>query len=833
MKRCLLMTILLFGFCLIEANAVQDNNPSTKNEPATSAPAKADEKSLRPTGAKAVLNLPIEKINPVRIPKFEQAPAIDGKLDEAIWQQAAVFKDFYQTHPGDNLAPSRDTKFMMGYDSKNIYIAVYAYDEPDKIRATVAQRDGILNEDNLRIFLDTFNDQRRAYVIGFNPYGIQADGILTEGAGTDFNVDIVMESKGQIVADGWTVEARIPFKSLRYTAGKGKAWGFNVWRNIDRFNDEIDSWMPLSRDKVGQLNQAGRITGFEEIATERTFEIIPSITLVSDGRRVPTLPFSAILNNPTLTDPGRLVNSPVNSDIGLTMKFSITPNITLDAAINPDFAQVEADAPVVTANQRFPIFFAEKRPFFLEGIDIFSTPIRAVHTRAIVDPDYAFKISGKEGRTSFGLLLASDNAPGNYSDEERNDPDILPTISRFLDKNAYIAVARLKRDIGRESNLGFLATSYDFIEKHNKLAGFDGRFRLDKQTTFSFQALGATSRNFFRDIENDTNVYRTGNGLGYQFNFNHSERHFGYNLNGSGRTRDYRADVGFVFRTDTHTNGVNWSYRSDPDPKARLVSWSLFNNATISYDGQGRSQSADSSVDLSLAFTKQNYIEVSYVKFYSRLFEEEFGAKRSVTREGAFLGAPERSTSGNGLFFNYYTSPSQKYTATFSFNRIWNDFDFDFGAGARYPRVSPAALLDPNATLDPGAANGWSSEVSFNYKPTAALEVEFEYSRSSLKRNDTSHTVYVSNIYTTFAKYQFTRYLYARAIVDYSTLESQVRGQYLFGWTPNPGTAFYFGYNDAMNYNGFSPFTGHLERGFRLQNRTFFIKASYLFRKSI
>src|ERR1044072_6369501 len=166
-------------------------------------------------------------------------------------------------------------------------------------------------------------------------------------------------------------------------------------------------------------------------------------------------------------------------------------------------------------------------------------------------------------------------------------------------------------------------------------------------------------------------------------------------------------------------------------------------------------------------------------------------------------------------------------------SRSCNEFDCDFGAGPRYPCVSPLAILDLSAPLDPGAANSAGLNLSFNYEPMAALETEFEYSRSSLRRLDTQRTVYVSNIYSAFAKYQFTRFIYARAIFDYDTLSSAVRGQYLFGWAPNPGTAFYFGYNDAMNYNGFSPFTGHLEPGFRLQNRTFFIKASYLFRKSI
>src|SRR5262249_7360955 len=229
-------------------------------------------------------------------------------------------------------------------------------------------------------------------------------------------------------------------------------------------------------------------------------------------------------------DPGRLVNQPVQLDPGLTMKFSLTPTITLDAAINPDFAQVEADQTVVTANQRFPIFFEEKRPFFFEGIDIFRTPLQAVHTRTIVDPDYALKLTGRRGRNSFGLMFASDNAPGNYSEDERNDPTLRPSIARFLDKNASIGVFRLKRDVGKESNLGLIVTSYNFVEKHNQLGGFDGRFRLNPKTTFSFQVLGTHSQRLFFDPDEGNDRYRAGNGLGYTWNLDMSGRHFGYFL---------------------------------------------------------------------------------------------------------------------------------------------------------------------------------------------------------------------------------------------------------------------------------------------------------------
>jgi len=255
--------------------------------------------------------------------------------------------------------------------------------------------------------------------------------------------------------------------------------------------------MPFSRSISGNMNQAGHITGLEGISTEHTLEIIPSLTVSKGGKRVSALTADQRAANPNLPDSGRFANQPVGFELGVTAKYSLTPTVTLDLAINPDFAQVEADQTVVTANQRFPIFFEEKRPFFLEGIDIFQTPLTAVHTRSIVDPDLAVKLSGKRGKNTFGLLLASDNAPGNYSEEERRDLGNLPLIQRFLDKNAYIGILRVKRDVGKESNLGFIITSYNFIEKHNQLGGIDGRIKISKQKTLSFQVLGTTSRMCF------------------------------------------------------------------------------------------------------------------------------------------------------------------------------------------------------------------------------------------------------------------------------------------------------------------------------------------------
>jgi hypothetical protein len=797
-------------------------------------PAAVTAKVAAPTQSKVVgavrsVAVAPEKAEPQSIPLFDKQPVIDGLLDEEVWKQARLFKDFYQTQPGDNIKPSQRTEVLLGHDSKFLYLAFRAFDEPGKVRATVAKRDDIFADDNVRMLLDTYNDKRKAYILAFNPLGVQADGVLTEGRGEDYSVDIVMESKGALNGEGYTVEVMIPFKSLRYAVGEGKFWGVHFYREIRRNNDEVDSWMPLSRDVSGTLNQAGRLETPKGISNERTLEIIPSLTISETGKRVATLSPAQLDARPDLRDPGRFVNQPIKLDPGVTMKYGITPTVTLDFAYNPDFAQVEADETVVTANQRFPIFFEEKRPFFLEGIDIFQTPLNAVHTRAIIDPDIAAKLTGKVGRNTFGLLVASDNGPGDFGGDERLDARNFP----FLDKNAYIGVLRLKRDVGKESSIGLIATTYNFIQKHNHLGGFDGRFRIDPQTVFSFQVLGTHSRRRFFDADLGRNIYRTGNGLGYYWQFDKAGRHLSYNASGSGRTSDFRTDVGFTRRTNTNREDFTVRYQSEPNPKAQLISWRIYNNVGTNFDWQGRMQNLSEEAQIRLSLQRQTTLNVGFLTGYERLFEEEFGPKRTATRAGTFSGdSSERSTRSKDFFVYGDTTLVKQFSASFSVDYIWDAFDLDLGAGPKFPRVSPLALEDPDAPLNPGPGKNLRVALNLNYQPTNELRVSLDYTKDRLVRNDTGLVAFDANIYSLRSTYQFTRFTFARARLDYDTLESNLRGQFLLGWTPNPGTSFFVGYNDDMNRNGFSRFTGQLEPGFRRNGRTFFIKMAYLFRKS-
>lgn len=856
MRGALLIVMLGLCVCPIRAQTASVTSAATTEKTAEKKPEPPDAARVPPKTGKGALELPSEKSRPVHMVRFDKPPLIDGKLDDEVWKNAAVLKDFYQIQPGDNLIPQHPTEVMLGFDTRFLYIAFHCYDESDKVRANIPKRDNIFDDDYVGILFDTFNDQRRAYEFDFNPLGIQADGIWTEGQGEDFSLDLVMESKGVVTSDGYTIEIAIPFKSLRYVAGKDKLWGAHFFRRTKRLNNSLDMWIPMDRDKSSWLAQEGHLTGLEGISTERTLELIPSLTLSETGKRKPSLP----PNHPTnLFDPGKFVNEPLKFDPGLTGKFTLTPTVTLDFAVNPDFAQVESDQLVVTANQRFPIFFPEKRPFFLEGIDIFNTQIAAVHTRTIIDPDVAVKLTGKVDRNTFGLLVASDNAPGDFAEDERLTAD-----QRLVGKNASIGILRLKRDIGKsDSFIGFLGTYYRFVDRYNELGGFDGRFRLNKQTTFSWQALVTRTRDQFFFPDEGVRRDSKQNGFIYAVDYNQSGRHFGQEFSMVGRTRYYQADVGFNRRTNT--NNPNWfiRYNSEPKPKAKLISWRVYTDFNANFDWQGRSQVLSNESQIQFNLRKQTSVGVGVDNGYERVFESEFGQARpagsncALTNTCTFAGEDnERSTPNKGIYVFGNSSPSKKYNFNFFLNRGFGVFDFDFGAGQKFPRVSPTALaarqakvagqctgLDVNgnpipvaavcrAPQDPGPGDFFHFDGGVTYQPTGKINAQLNFTKERLVRYDTGLVAFDENIVSLRTTYQFTRFLFARGRIDFDSIASNYKGQFLLGWTPNPGTAFYVGYNDDLNRNGYSPLSGQIEPGFRRNGRTFFVKLSYLFRRS-
>ncbi|HEX8188526.1 MAG TPA: hypothetical protein VF586_09255, partial [Pyrinomonadaceae bacterium] len=443
------------------------------------------------------------------------------------------------------------------------------------------------------------------------------------------------------------------------------------------------------------------------------------------------------------------------------------------------------------------------------------------------------------------------------------------SLLKRLDRNATVAVLRVKRDVGREGHVGLLGTSYNFVDKYNQVGGFDVRYRFNRKAVFSAQALGSVSHQPFLYPDEAGEFDRKAKGLAYAYNLDWSARNFGWNYSAVGRSRLFRADVGFDRRYNTHNQTFFARYQSNDKPKAKIVGWRVFNNSTFNFDWKYRSQLFQNESQLQLRMQRQTFVGFGVEEGYERVFESEFGPSRegfalansrnerlagqgvppcrNFERDPAlgklstevnkctFFGQdPERSAYNRDVYFYVETRPSKKYSVfVFSLYR-WGQLDFDFGTrNPRFPRVSPAAeKFGQDAPLDPGPGNQWTVESTFNYQPTDALRVSLNYNKARLVRQDTGLVAFDDDIYSLRGTYQFTRFVFARGRVDYTSLGRNARGQFLLGWTPNPGTSFYVGYNDDMNRNGLNPFSKELEPGLRRNGRLFFIKMSYLIRKS-
>jgi len=732
---------------------------------------------------------PDEPVHPTRL---DTAPVIDGHIDEEVWRQAARITVFRQVQPGDNVPPSQSTELLIGYDKRALYFAFRANDTSGRIRATVARRDAIADDDSVGIYLDTFHDHRRAYYIFFNPFGVQADGIYTEGkADPDLTVDLVMDSKGVVDEAGYTVEAAIPFASLRYRSGVGRTWGLHAQRFIRRDRNEQISWMPLSREVTSLLDQAGSLGEFTDVGGGHPLEITPTGVATQTTQR---------------TAAGTMTGDDA-SDPGVTVNLGLTPTLNAAFTANPDFAQVEADQLLLTVNQRFPIFYDEKRPFFLEGVDAFQTPILIAHTRTIANPDYAGKVSGKQGRTTVGALYADDGA------------------TKIL--------GRLRYDIGQDSTVGGSVAGLFDGPRYSHLASVDTRLRLNPQTFLTAQLAATFAHMPFRDTVAGGRRERDGDGLGYFVKAERRTRHTALALTSSGFSPDYRADLGFTRLVNTNVVNLQTTFNSEPKPDARLISWSLTHVGVVQWDWQGRSTYGYTYPQARLNFRRQTFVQLLSYRDYERIFETDFGVARSNGHAGAFAGDSERSTNWEGFVVVAGSAPSETVSFSGSLSRSWNVFDYDLGAGRKFPRISPAALADPGAPLDPGPATSRAIGGNITWRPVDALRTSIDLSRSTLRRNDNGRLAYDVTLASLRTTYQFTRFAFIRLRTDWNSSSATLSGQYLAGWTPNPGTAVYVGYNDTATIDGFDPMTTARISGFQRQGRTLFVKLSYMLRLSI
>lgn len=750
--------------------------------------------------------------NEVRIPRIEASATIDGTLDEPVWKQAALLDGFSQYRPVDGRPAEDSTQVLVWYSRDAIYFGIRAF-EPhgNVVRATLADRDNIDADDNVQLLLDTFHDHRRALMFAVNPLGVQEDGIRSEGQdagaagggggatsnfdGTiDLNPDFVWQSRGHVTPWGYEVEVRIPFKSIRYQSVDPQSWGLQIIRNVQHSGYE-DTWTPTFRANASFLIQAGTLVGLTGLHRGLVMDVIPEFTTRVDGDSVGTgYGYSA------------------HPELGGTMRWGITSALTMSATAHPDFSQVEADVAQVTLNQRFALFYPEKRPFFLYGLDQYDTPNRLIYTRQIVQPVGGAKLTGTIGRTSVAYLGAvdeTDSLTGNHP------------IYNLL---------RLRRDVGASSTVGLVYTDKVDGADFNRVAGADARVlwgnlwfsQAQIARSWTHDASGTNAGTLWDVVFAD----RTGRSYGNHFEL-------------QGFSPEFVAASGFVNRVGIVSAKIfnRWTWYGDPQALVEQVQTFVMVTPIWRYDDFSRLRGA---------------VEGGY--------SNQWG----ITLRGGW-------TVSASLNDNMQRFDSSAY-AGYAVAGAADTAAFATPHGLYNLLGGSAGVTSPNRPLTASVTVGYSASpifaeasegretqasVSLTWKPTDALRVYGTWLHDRITRARGGSVFAVADIPRFKVEYQLRRSIFLRYVGQYvaqrqsalldprtgaplvrydSTTASWTplaafssntfRNDVLLSFKPTPGTVFFLGYGATLAEPNAFTFGSALRR----TTDGVFVKASYLIR---
>lgn len=727
------------------------------------------------------------------VAKSDTPIRIDAVLDEPAWQEATVIPIAYEWLPGDNTPAPVETEVRIAWDDRSFYISYVARDpEPERIRAHVRDRDTAFADDHVLFMLDTFDDERRGFQFRVNPLGVQMDASFSELEGIeDWSWDAIWDSAGRITDEGYIVEVAVPFSSLRFPqTGEVQTWGVILERSYPRSVRHRLRSNRTDRNFASILAQGDRITGLQGISPGRNIEITPTVTAV----RTDEAPSGGLWQDPPST---ALDRGDPESDIGLTMKWGITPNLIVNGTVNPDFSQVEADVAQLAVNNRFALLFPERRPFFLEGADFFATPLNAIFTRTIVNPTAGVKLTGKEGRHAIGFFGARDRVNSLLF------PSNQGSMSDQLDQRTTSAVLRYRYDLGSNSTVGVLATAREADGYHNRMAGVDGFLRITPTKTVNLQVLHSDT------AYPDTLAAGWGQATGsiddiaISANFQHMSRNWIYALTFQQLGTDFRADTGFIPRVDFRSYAgflirQVWGEPGDWYNQLQLI---LGSTRTETLDGELRDQ------DLTV-------IARYFGPLQSNL---EFMATR--WRE-FYLGTT-------------YTYPVYRFTFTMRPSGSL-DLGLTWVGGQTVDllnaRKADQTMLAPNA----GISIGRRINANISYIVQRLSVDEGKLLTAHLPQLRLLYHFNVRTFVRAIVQYQrldreLTRYL-APIAPFLSERSESLFTQFLFSYKVNPRTVLFLGYSD--NHLGGFPASGMITGPFTIrdltrQNRTFFLKLGY------
>jgi hypothetical protein len=707
---------------------------------------------------------------------------VDGILDEKAWEDAVVIKVPFEWLPGDNIPAPVDTDCLVTFDTDNFYVALKCFDpEPTKIRAHLMDRDAMdtfIQDDHISFMIDTFNDDRRGFQFRANPLGVQADANFSESEGyEDFSWDAIWVSMGKITEWGWALEIAIPFNQLRFPRTEDvQTWGFSIERSYPRSVRHRMTSHRRDRDVTCIICQFNKITGIQGISPGLNIELDPTLTTIRTDSRE-----DFQMNSDAPMEKGK-----IDPDPGLTARWGITPNLILNAAANPDFSQIEADVRELEVNTRFAIRYPEKRPFFLEGADFFLTPMEAVFTRTVADPDGGLKFTGKIGKNAFGIFGAYDRVNNLLF------PSNQVSSSTAVDQGVGSGVFRYRRDIGRTSNVGVLYTGRVSDDYYNHVAGVDGFFQISRTKQFRIQYLHSETK-YADEIATDFGQ-ETGaiGGDALYAEFMHFGRNWLYLFIYQDRHPDFRADYGYIPRVDLRRGSGQvgytfWGERGDWYNQIRI----MFRGDMV-YDHDG--DLTDRSFDIQAQY--QGPLQSTVVTQYQR--SREFYLTEYYDLNQVVFFAEMKPIGG--LSFNVMTQ---------------------YGDTIDYGNARQAIGLN----LLPSLEFGLGRHINVN--------LQHAFQRLSLEGDE----IFTANLSQAKLIYNFNVRTFIRVIVQYLDVARNpnlylfpipdktqtIFTQFLFSYKLNPQTVLFIGYSD--NYLGMT------DIDVTQTNRTFFVKLGYAWTK--
>ena len=812
------------------------------------------------------------------IPRLTHAPALEDflsmKPQGEIALQMAKVTDFVQRNPHDGEKVSEPTEAYLGYDEQNLYLVFVCFDDPKKVRARMSVREDVYDDDQVAVMFDTFHDRRRAYEFQTTPLGVQWDAIYTEairqdvGDHWDTSWDAVWDSKGKVTSRGWVAWMAIPFKSLRFPATNQQEWGIVMYRGITRKNED-SYWPSVSYKQEGRLGREATLDGLEGISPGRDIELIP-YGIMRGFRSLDTVdPYNPFFQN-----------AAAQGQAGLDAKFVIKDHFVLDMTANPDFSQVETEDPQITVNQRFEVYFPEKRPFFLENADYFRTPIDLFFTRNIQDPSAGIRLTGKEGPYSVGLMASDDRAPGLAA------PSFCPAseitginlqsplcADNLYGIRSYFTIARVSRDIFKESTIGALYTDWECpaTGEFNRVGGVDTRLKLNPNWVLEGQAVASSSNlqglniylspaaNLQTTCEDNLfpfsagNLIRAGNANNYagpaeRLQLKRNGLHFNYQGTYQDVSPGFVTVPGFVNRVDIRGLYNTVYYRFRPK-KGWILSWgpSLIQRYVFDHEGNRLDTYYDPYV--SIQGRGQTYILLDpYEELRERLRPQDF----------TFIPLP-------GVTHNqdYHEHLSSARVQTSYLKKVTVLGIYSWGDGANFV---PAANALPQFLL----SRSDSAYVSLIFRPIKPLKIDNTYLFSRLRATEDEYLsalslisqppgaigkgIFNNHLVQSKWNWQFTPQLSLRLIMQYNSLLANTPGNTVYPYTYlptqkefntyflmtyliHPGTAVYVGYNselENLDHSLMQDSAGlaglFTAKGFINDSRQFFVKVSYQFR---